>query len=66
MDFSELEIGEKTITWCLNIQIKHGWIYLKANVGEKQGEKYEEKWTHKLEEIPISRIQQIRVVERQS
>ena len=66
MDFSKLEIGEKAITWSLKTQIKHGWIYLKANVRENQGEKYGIQWTHELEEIPISRIRQIRVVGRQS
>ena len=46
-DFSELEIGEKAITWCLNIQIKHGWIFLKAYVGQNQSEKYGEHRTYK-------------------
>ena len=45
-DFSELEIGEKAKTWCLKIQIKHGWICLKAYVGENQGEMYGDHWAY--------------------
>ena len=65
-DFSKLEIIEKAKTWCLKIQIKHGWIFLKAYVEENQGEKYGEHQTYKLVDILTSRIQQIRVVKRQS
>ena len=57
---------KKAINWDLKIESRQGWSQIKAYRGGKQGVKYGDQWTHKLEEIPISRIQQIWVVGRQS